>query len=100
MSATKLFNHYHQELVATLPMKNETFLAELRKNNLLHEDVSRILESYTTSAERALYFLDNVIKPEKSNKYFDRLLNIMKDSKEKNTKDLSKSIKSKLIKSI
>lgn len=99
MSAIKLFYHYHQELVDKLPMKDEAFLAELRKSNLLHEDASKELESHTMSRDRATYFLDNVIKLELRNnkvKCFNELLNIMKDSKQENTTELSKIIKSEL----
>ena len=97
MSATTLFDHFYQELVDKLPMKNETFLAELQKSTLLHEDISKKLASYTTSGDRAAYFLNNVIKLEllKNNvKCFDELLNVMKDSKQENTTELSKIIKS------
>ena len=100
MSATDLFNRYYEGLVRSLPMKNVTFLEELKKHNLLSEDVSTTLDSLTTSVDKASYFLDNVIKSEldkKSVESFNRLLNIMTESNLENVAGLSKSIKSELL---
>ena len=99
MSATELFDYYYQGLINSLPMKNETFLEELRKHGLLSKDTSTALEKLLTSVERASYFLDNVIKPELvKNDFegFNHLLNIMIDSKFPNAVELSKNIKSEL----
>ena len=90
-----LFDHYYQGLIHCLPMRNDLFLSQLQQYCLLSSDVSAALESLTTSAERASYFLDNGIKPslkENNDSYFIKLLTVMKQSKHCNVVELAEKI--------
>ena len=99
MSAMDLFDNYYQELIHSLPMNDETFLTDLREHCLLSDDINTQMESMTVS-ERASYFLDSVIKPTLHNNNvlnFHTLLNVMRESKLGNVKELSIKIKSEYI---
>ena len=97
-SASELFDHYYQGLVHCLPMKNSTFLSQLREYRLLPEGVSTKLELLTTSAEKASYLLDNVIKPDLAvdDTCFSTLLTIMTLSTLDNVVELAETIKTEL----
>ena len=98
-SASELCDHYYQGLVHCLPMKNSTFLSQLKQCNLLPEDVSTTLESLTTSAEKASYFLDNVIKPSlgvSGDTHFSTLLTVMIESTLDHVVELAETIQAEL----
>ena len=98
-SASELFDRYYQGLVLCLPMKNSIFLSQLKHHHLFPEDVSTTLESLTTSAEKASYFLDNVIKPSMnagSDTCFAALVTVMMDSTLEHLVELAETIKSEL----
>ena len=98
---TELFDHYHQGLIHSLPMKNRVFLSQLKQHDLLPEYVGTTLESLKTSAERASYFLDNAIKPTLSNNHpdnsFAKLLNVTAKSTFEQVAELAEKIKADLI---
>ena len=92
-SSIELFEHYHQTLIFSLPMKNAKFLDELYKHGLVFEDLN--LESLGTCNERASYFLDKIIKPtleDCDNTNFVKLLTVMKNSSYDHVKDLAEQI--------
>ena len=97
---TELFDHYHQGLIHSLPMKNRVFLSQLKQHDLLPDYVGTTLESLNTSAERASYFLDNAIKPSLSNNHpdnsFIKLLNVTAESTVDQVAELAEEIKSEL----
>ena len=98
-SASELFDHYYQGLVHCLPMKNSTFMSQLRQHHLFPEDVSTTLESLTKSAEKASYFLDNVIKPGLNvgvDNCFSTLLTVMMESTLEHLVELAETIKTEL----
>ena len=99
-SARELFDHYYQGLVHCLPMKNSTFVSQLRKFNLISgNEVSTALESLSTSAEKASYFLDCVIKPSlavSGDTCFSTLLTVMTESTMDNVVELAETIKTEL----
>ena len=88
----ELLDHNRQELVDTLPMKNEIFLADLIKHNLFSEDESPKWRSLPISAERASYLLNKINTD--NVKDFSKLINLMGKSKNKAVVELSIKIKS------
>ena len=101
MANSELFEKHYQAFVATLPMKSVSFLAQLEEHSLLPTDIMDMLDSMKTSAERASYFLDTMIKPEisdSSNEGFNMLLRVMRKSNYDHVKDLSFRIKPDLFK--
>ena len=96
MANSELFEKHYQAFVATLPMKSVSFLAQLEEHSLLPTDIMDMLDSMKTSAERASYFLDTMIKPEisdSSNEGFNMLLRVMRKSNYDHVKDLAFKIK-------
>ena len=92
----KAFQQFYSKLVKTLPMKDVIFIAELYSCDLFPDDVKEHVESLTTSAKKASYFLDHVIKSSVTNSsgnVFDKLLKVMEDSDYQNVKELAKSIR-------
>ena len=77
-------------------MKDAIFVADLFTNALLPDDVKDRVESCATSAEKASYFLDHVIKPSVTSgvsSNFDKFLKVMEDSKYLTVNELAKQIK-------
>ena len=74
--STKVFQKFYSKLVKTLPMNDVIFIAELYSRDLLSNDLKEHIESLSTSARKASYFLDHVIKPSVTSS-FDKLLNVM-----------------------
>ena len=80
--ADKVFKQNYSALVKTLPMDSVEFRAELFSHDLLHGDCKAKLQTLSmTPAEKADYFLTNVIEPELgagiSTKKFENLLEVM-----------------------
>ena len=80
--AAKVFKQFYSTLVKTLPMDSAEFRAELFSHDLLpHDCQAKVQSSAMTRAEKAEFFLTNVIKPELdadiSTKKFEDLLEIM-----------------------
>ena len=95
--STKVFQQFYSKLVKTLPMNDAIFTAELYSCGLFPDDVKEHVESLATSAKKASYFLDHVIKPSVTSgvgSSFDELVNVMEDSDYHNVKELARSIKS------
>ena len=78
-------------------MDDPIFVAELFSHDLLPGDHYDQVESRSTRADKAVYFLNHVIKPTIIIDVgsFNELLNVMEDS-EYNIKELAKQIISKL----
>ena len=96
-SALELFEHYYQALIFLLPMKDDNFMEELCKHDLLTEDVKHELEKLSERRSITSYFLDNVIRAGLAvgdKKCFDNLLTVMNNSKYDHVKDLAKQIES------
>ena len=83
-------------------MNDAQFIAELYSCNLLPEDVKEHVqsnESLPTRANKAMYYLDHVIKPSVTNgigSSFDQLLNVMEDSEYQDMKEFAKMIRTSL----
>ena len=96
-SALELFEHYYQGLIFSLPMKDNNFMKDLFKNDLLPEDIKHKLEEHPERKDRTSYFLDNVIKARLAvgdKTCFVSLLAVMNNSKYDNVKDLAEQVES------
>ena len=81
--SSKVFQEYYSQLVNSLPMHDAVFRAKLFEKGLLPGDSKERVESLATKADKATFFLDNMIKPsvQISNigDSFKRLLDVMED---------------------
>ena len=98
---TKLFRQFYSNLVKTLPMNDAIFIAELYSRDLLPDNIKEHVESLPTTAQKASYFLDHVIKPSVTStsgvaSSFDQLLDVMEDSDYQGVRELSKLIRDSL----
>ena len=94
--SSEVFKEFYSKLVKTLPMNDAIFIAELYSRDLLSDDLKEHIESLTTEGRKAMYFLDHVIKPSVTSdggSSFDKLLNVMKDSKYQLVKELAEQIR-------
>ena len=101
--STKVFQQFYSKLVKTLPMNDVVFTAELYSHDLFPNDLKEHVESLTTSAKKASYFLDHVIKPSVISgvgSSFDELLHVMEGSDYENVRELGKLIRSSLRKEL
>ena len=90
MSANEVFKEFYSKLVETLPMNDALFIAKLYPCDLLPDDIKEYLQSLPTRANKAMYFLDHVIKPSVTTgigSSFDELLNVMEDGMEDGMED-------------
>ena len=62
MSAKEVLRQYIVELLKVLPMKNPTFLSVLEQNGLLPGDTRDRIEAEKTTADKADYLIQHVIK--------------------------------------
>ena len=91
----KLYENYYAKLVACLPMDDAFFIANLCGNQLLPGDTDSTLKSKSSRAEKALYFLSQVIKPAldiDDTSDFTKLLTIMKECDYNHVRTLSQKI--------
>ena len=63
MAYMKVYGDNYETLVKVLPMNDALFTAKLTSKSLLPEDVGSHIDSLATKADKAKYFLQNVIKP-------------------------------------
>jgi len=98
MSTSEVFRQFFAKLTKSLPMDDPTFVAELFSHDLLPGDHYDQVESQSTQAKKAMYFLNHVIKPSliTDGTSFNELLNVMEDSEYSNVKELARQIRSKL----
>ena len=99
MSTSEVFKEFYCKLVETLPMNDALFIAKLYSRDLLPDDNKEYVQSLPTRANKAMYFLDHVIKPSVTTgvgSSFDQLLNVMEDSEHQGVKELAKLIRTSL----
>ena len=97
MTQVKAYENYVDKLVKCLPMDDALFIVSLSKHQLLPGNTSNKIESLPTQADKALYFLDHVIKPAldiEDTSSFDKLLSIMEQCGYAHVKALACKIKS------
>ena len=75
-SPSQVFKDYQAQLVQTLPMDDAIFQALLFKNNFFSGDKNATLNAKPTKADKALYFLNNIIGCD-ADSCFETLLNVM-----------------------
>ena len=96
MSTGSVFQQFYAKLVKTLPMDDVLFRAELFARGLLSDNVKDHLESLSTSASKASYFLDHVISQGVTfgvGSSFDKLLGVMEESDYQGVRELAKQIR-------
>ena len=98
MSTSEVFKQFFAKLAKSLPMDDPIFVAELFSHDLLPGDHYDQVESQSTRADKAVYFLNHAIKPAMVTDAgsFDELLNVMEDSEFCNVKELAQQIRCKL----
>ena len=98
MSTSEVFKQFFAKLAKSLPMDDPIFVAELFSHDLLPGDHYDQVESRSTRADKAVYFLNHVIKPALTSDVgsFNELLNVMEDSEYPNVKELVLQIRGKL----
>ena len=94
----EVFKHFYSKIVEILPMNDGLFMAELFSDDLLPGDVKKYIHAQATSAEKAVLFLDCIIKPSVTSdsdgdNSFDKLLNIMEDCEYQHVEELAKQIR-------
>ena len=97
MAQVKAYENYVDKLVKCLPMNDTLFIVSLSKHQLLPGNTSNEIKSLPTQADKALYFLDHVIKPAldiEDTSSFDKLLSTMKQCGYAHVKTLACKIKS------
>ena len=72
-------------------MNDAIFIAKLYSCDLLPDDLKERVESLRTEAEKAMYFMDHMIKPSVTSDgcSFDKLLNVMESSNYPCVKELT-----------
>ena len=98
MSTSEVFKQFFAKLAKSLPMDDPIFVAELFSHDLLPGNHYDQVELRSIRAEKAVYFLNHVIKPAIITDVdrLNQLLNIMEDSEYSNVKELAQQIRSKL----
>jgi len=98
MSTSEVFKQFFATLVKSLPMGDSIFVAELFSHDLLPGDHYDQVESQSTRADKAVFFLNHVIKSSliTDDGSFNELLNVMEGSEYCNVKELAQQILSKL----
>ena len=89
----QLIERFYNALVNTLPFKDTKFIARLKTAGLFHGELKEKLESMTTSAGRASYFLDFGINKNCPN--FLKLLEVMEKFDYEPAQDLARRIREK-----
>ena len=82
-NVSEILQEQYSDLVKTLPMDDEIFIADLYTNELLPGDLRNEIKSLPTSAKKASKFLDKVIEPsvkDNSSVILNTLLTVMKKS--------------------
>jgi len=93
----EVFKKYAERLIKCLPMNDVHFIAMLSNHKLLPGDTNNQLNAKPTPAEKASYFLNNVIKPAldiDDTSSFDNLLSVMKHCGYDHVEKLAHKIKS------
>jgi len=96
----EVFKKYAEKLIRYLPMNDFHFIAMLFKHELLPEDTTSQLKVLPTPAEKASFFLSNVIIPAlyiDDTSSFDNLLSVMEHCGYVHVEKLAHEIKSETI---
>jgi len=83
MAHKKVYDENFEDLTKILPMNDSIFTAKLKTKGLLEGDISEQIETKATKADKAKYFLRNVIESGldvDDTENFDKFLNVMEKS--------------------
>ena len=93
-------NFIVNSVVVLLPMDDVRFITKLYSERLLPSNLlSQVNLAHKTSADKAVLFLDSVIKPSVTidgGSSFDKLLDVMRDSEYQHVKELAKRIRQEI----
>ena len=101
MTHQEAFDKYSEELVKCLPINDTFFIAKLSTFNLLPGNTSNQLEALPTQADKAMYFLNHVIKPAlaiNDASSFENLLSVMEQCGYIHVRKIACQIKSQMSK--
>ena len=90
-----ILQKFYGKLVGSLPMQDTKFTASLYSAGLLPGDLKAEVESKSTAAKAAAYFLDNGIKTQLS-KDFRKLLQVLQKSKFKKLEKLAEDVRKEI----
>ena len=62
MAYKKVYDNNFEDLTKILPMNDSIFMAKLKTKGLLEGDISEQIDQKVTKADKAKYFLQNVIE--------------------------------------
>ena len=93
-----VYKQFYVKLVNTLPMDDVTFIASLYSRDLLPGDTKLVINSLSTQAEKAAYFLDHVIEPLVGFSRLNKLLEVMENSGYSGLKELATLMTTALMK--
>ena len=96
MAHIQAYQNHLEKLVKCLPMDDTYFITKLSAQELLPGNTDSKIKALSTQADKAMYFLSNVIKPaldiaETSN--FNQLLSVMEKSGFTHVQKLAVTIK-------
>ena len=97
------YEKYVEQLINCLPMDDVLFTTNLFNHKLLPRDIDNQFEALPTQADKALYFLNHVIKPAldvDDTLSFDNLLSIMEHCGYAHVEKLACEIKSEFDKEL
>ena len=99
---SNVFTQFYGKLVKTLPMNDAIFIASLYEQNLFPGNTKDTVEAKTTECDKAMWFLDNIIKHGNniSDTNFCKLLCVMEKSDFKATQRLAKEINKEMGKKV
>ena len=95
----KAYEKYYERMVHCLPMNDARFVAKLYSHQLLPGDTESQLETKTTPAAKAAYFLSRVVKRAldgNDTSSFNNLLSVMESCDYADLNKLAYEIKSKI----
>ena len=99
MAHIKGYYNYVEKLMKCLPMDDTHFITKLSRQKLLPGNIQNKIETLSTQADKASYFLNHIIKPAleiNDTSSFDRLLSVMQDCGYDHVQNLSCKIKSEI----
>ena len=95
----KAYKKYHEKMVQCLPMNDALFIAKLYRHQLLPGDTNSQLETKTSPADKAAFFLSHVVKRAldgNDTSSFNNLLSVMESCDYADLNKLAHKIKSKI----
>ena len=99
MTHMEAYDNYVEKLMKCLPMDDTHFIIKLSTQKLLPGNTQNKIETLSTQADKASYFLNHIIKPAleiSETCTFHKLLSVMEDCGYVYVENLSHKIKSEI----